>query len=83
MNQCKNCNQETAPGQPICDACVNNWSVMRGIIQERLTAQYGPATRENMQSHQREMSRLENTWKRDRDAFKKEIAQNWYKAPTT
>lgn len=78
MNQCKNCNRETAPTQPICDECVNNWSVMRGIIQARLTAQYGPAARENMQAHQREMSRLENTWKRDRDVFKKEIAQNWY-----
>jgi hypothetical protein len=84
MNNCKNCEKETAPGQPICDSCVNNWSIMRGIIQKRLTDQYGPATRENLTAHTQEMNRLENTWKRDRDAFKREIAQNWYaKTPTT
>lgn len=78
MKNCKNCNRETTPAQPICDQCINNWLVMRGIIQQRLTDQYGPATRENLPAQQREISRLENTWKRDREAFKKEI-QNWYK----
>lgn len=78
MNTCKNCLQETPTGQPICDTCVNSWQVMRGIIQQRLTGQYGAATRENMAAHQTEMNRLENLWKRDRDIFKREIAQNWY-----
>lgn len=77
MGNCKNCNRETQPGQPICDGCVNNWLVMRGIIQDRLKAQYGPATRETLPSQQREMSRLENTWKRDREQFKKEV-KVWY-----
>lgn len=78
MNNCKNCNGATTTGQPICDTCVNNWLIMRQVIQKRLTDQYGPATRENMPAQQTEMSRLENLWKRDRDIFKREIAQNWY-----
>jgi hypothetical protein len=52
MSNCKNCNGATTTGQPICDTCVNNWLIMRQVIQKRLTDQYGPATRENMPAQQ-------------------------------
>ena len=77
MKNCKNCNREAPATQAICDDCINNWLVMRTIIQGRLTAQYGEATRENLPSMQNEMRRLENTWKRNRDQFKKEV-NTWY-----
>jgi len=77
MNNCKNCNREAPVGQAVCHECVDNWLIMRQIIQQRLTAQYGEATRENLPSQQNEMKRLENTWKRDREQFKKEV-NTWY-----
>jgi hypothetical protein len=56
---------------------------MRNIIKKRLTDQYGEATRETMPIMQTEMNRLETSWKRDRDLFKKEV-NTWYnQTPTT
>lgn len=77
MANCKKCSREAPIGQALCNECVNNWLVVREIIQGRLTAQYGEATRENLPSQQQEMQRLENTWKRDREQFKKEV-NTWY-----
>jgi hypothetical protein len=74
---CKKCNRNAQPGQALCDDCLNNWLVMREIIQARLTSQYGEATRENLPSQQNEFKRLEHTWKRDREQFKKEV-NAWY-----
>jgi hypothetical protein len=83
MNNCKNCNREAPHTQALCNECVNNWLVMRNIIKKRLTDQYGEATRETMPIMQTEMNRLETSWKRDRDLFKKEV-NTWYnQTPTT
>lgn len=74
---CKKCNRETPATQALCNECLNNWLIMRQIIQQRLTSQYGEATRETQPTMQREFNRLEALWKRDRDLFKKEV-NTWY-----
>ncbi len=77
MSNCKNCQRVTEPGKALCERCINNWLVMRGIIQNRLTSQHGEATRENTPIMQREMNRLDALWKRDRVKFSQEV-NKWY-----
>jgi hypothetical protein len=74
---CKKCNHPATVGQALCDECLNSWLIMRDIIKQRLTAQYGEPTRETLSIQQNEMKRLENIWKRDREQFKKEV-NTWY-----
>jgi hypothetical protein len=82
MNNCKKCNREAPITQALCNDCLNNWLIMRQIIQKRLTDQYGEATRETGPIMQREINRLDALWRRDRDQFKKE-ANQWYKQTPT
>lgn len=77
MANCKKCNRETAPNQPICDLCIGNWLVMREVIQNRLKVKYGEPTHETGPAIQREVNRLDALWKRDRDRFKNEV-NAWY-----
>lgn len=74
---CKYCQKPTQPGQALCDDCLNNWQVIRPIIQARLQVNLGEDTRENLPIRDREFKRLDALWKRNRKQFANEVNQ-WY-----
>jgi hypothetical protein len=77
QNLCKIDNVPAVIPHIFCFGCLNDWLRVRKAIQARLTAVFGPATRETLPIITQEMARLNALWKRDRDAFENE-ARTWY-----
>lgn len=75
MPTCNNCQQETAIPHVYCLKCLNNWLIMREIVNKKLLTKYGEVTRQNFPIYNQEIRRLNNLWKRNRDEFEREIAK--------
>jgi hypothetical protein len=76
-NLCKIDSVPAAIPHIFCAACLGNWLRIRTAIQQRMAAVYGVATRENYSIIEGETKRLNDLWKRDREAFENE-AKSWY-----
>lgn len=76
-NLCKIDSQRADLPHIFCRGCLGNWIRIRTAIQERLAKVFGQSTRENYTLVETEMRRLNDLWKRDRDAFENE-ARTWY-----
>jgi len=81
-HECNHCKKAAPVGQALCNTCLNDWQNMRGIIQARLQAQLGEATRETQPIITREFNRLDTLWRRDRKAFSNEV-NLWYNPAQT
>lgn len=76
MTNCIICGGEAPEGRSLDDKCLNNWQTVRGHIQAQQTKALGKATAETQPVMQREMKRLEKTWRTRRMEIDK-IIGNW------
>jgi len=71
---CRTCGRETYGGQRFCSNCLNDWSEMRKMIWDYHTSKYGKISPDNLKIRQSETRRLDKLWRRDKDAFLLEVA---------
>jgi hypothetical protein len=74
MRTCKRCNQKNIfDNRRICIDCMKEWTNMRSLAWNSIEVKIGKLNPLNHETYKKEMKRLENIWKKDKEKFKTEI----------
>ena len=72
MRKCIRCGEKNIPtyeNKIICRSCQNDWRKMRSITYAYCEKTIGKMEGENFESFKKEMNKLENIWRRNRDRW--------------
>jgi hypothetical protein len=76
MRTCIRCKEKNIfDNRRICSDCMKEWTTMRTTAFDVLESKYGKMNPENHPTFIKEMKRLENIWKRDKDLFQLELGK--------
>lgn len=73
MAKCIRCGDENGNGRRICYSCLGKWTDMRSAVFNELEKKHGKLTQLNHEIYKKEMKRLENIWRKDKDKFAVEL----------
>ncbi len=73
MARCTKCGQDTIGNGQLCTRCLTNWTEMKGLSYTTLISLHGNMTHSNHYMFKKEMRRLENVWRKDKNKFQEEI----------
>ena len=69
MAKCIRCGKENLSASRICRSCLHSWLDMRTEVFNKLQEKYGKFSPQNQEIFKKQMKRLENIWKKDKDKF--------------
>lgn len=71
--KCTKCGGDSINNSRICSYCLGKWTDMRSTVFNELEKKYGILTQVNHEIYKKEMKRLENIWRKDKDKFTVEL----------
>ena len=72
MRKCIRCGSYH-DNKKICNSCLIIWTSMRGVIWETMTIIHGSFSPETQKEWVNQTKKLEKTWRKDPEEFKKQI----------